>query len=137
MNTKHKYDVIVLFGLLGFAVSLYLSITHYLGFTVPCNVTHGCEIVLTSKYSVFLGLPVAVWGAGYFTAVIFSALLANHYLFWRRVVTVLLSVGALVSLGLLSIQFFVLKKVCQYCFTTDLTTLLLFFWDLNVNFSKP
>ena len=72
---KHKYDIIALLALLAFGVSLFLSISHYLDLTVPCSITHGCEIVLTSKYSIFLGLPLAVWGVAYSAAVIFSSLM--------------------------------------------------------------
>lgn len=132
MHKKHKYDIIIILAVLGFGVSLYLAITHYLGFAVPCELTHGCETVLTSKYSVFLGLPLAVWGVGYFTAVIISGLLANHYIFWKKTLTVLLGLGAVASLVFLSLQFFVIKKICQYCLTTDLLSILLFVLDLNV-----
>ena len=66
MSTRHKHDIIIIFALIGFGISLYLAITHYLGFAVPCDITHGCEVVLSSKYSVFLGLPLSVWGVAYF-----------------------------------------------------------------------
>lgn len=132
MYQKHKYDTIIILSLLGFGISLYLAITHYMGFTVPCTVTHGCEAVLSSKYSMFLGLPLSVWGVAYFTAVIVSALLANHYLLWKKILTGLLGLGALASLVFLSLQFFVIKKVCQYCLTTDLLSIVLFILDINI-----
>ena len=132
MHQKHKYDIITLLALLGMGVSLYLSITHYLGFAVPCDLTHGCETVLNSKYSVFLNVPLAVWGVAYFTGVIFASLMSNHYAVWRKILTGLLAVGALSSLVFLSLQFFVIKKVCQYCFTTDLLSILLFIFDINI-----
>lgn len=132
MYRKHKYDIIVILAVIGAGVSLYLAITHYLGFAVPCNITRGCETVLSSKYSVFLGLPLSVWGVGYFGAVIISGLLANHYRQWRKILTGLLGLGALASLVFLSLQFFVIKKVCQYCLTTDLLSILLFILDINI-----
>jgi len=132
MHKKHKYDIIAILAVIGFGVSLYLSITHYLGFTVPCDLTHGCEVVLTSKYSMFLGLPLAVWGVAYFFSIIVSALMANHYAVWRKILTGILTLGALASLAFLSIQFFVLKKICQYCLTTDLLSIILFILDLNL-----
>lgn len=134
MFKKHKYDIIIILALVGFGVSLYLSITHYLGIAVPCTVTHGCEVVLNSKYAVLLGLPVAVWGVAYFASVIISALLANRYAVWQKILTVVLSLGGLVSLSLLSLQFFVIKKVCQYCFTVDTLSILLLLLDLNMEY---
>lgn len=133
MKTGFKYDVLIALGLIGFGVSLYLSISHYMGFVVPCTVTHACETVLTSKYSEVLGLPVAVWGSVFFTLLIGGSVLANHFLTFRRLVSTLVTVGVLVSLILLCIQFFVLKKVCQYCFTVDTLTIVIFLWDLNTN----
>lgn len=136
MRTRHKHDAIVVLALLGFGVSLYLAITHYLGFAVPCDLTHGCETVLNSKYSVLLGLPLAVWGVAYFFSVIVCALLANHYSFWKTILAFLLALGALSSLVFLSLQFFVIKKICQYCLTTDLTGIILFLWDMNIEHHK-
>jgi uncharacterized membrane protein len=122
----------VILAVVGFGISLYLAIAHYLGYTVPCDVTHGCEAVLNSKYSMFLGLPLSVWGVAYFSGVIVSALLANSYQLWKKILTVLLGLGAVASLVFLSIQFFIIKKVCQYCLTTDLLSILLFILDINI-----
>jgi uncharacterized membrane protein len=120
----------------GFGVSLYLAIAHYLGFAVPCDLTHGCETVLNSKYSEFLNLPLGVWGVAYFSAMIISALLANHYAVWKKILTVLLGAGALASLIFLSIQFFIIKQICQYCLTIDLLSILIFVLDINIE-HKP
>jgi uncharacterized membrane protein len=132
MHRRHKHDIIVLLSLIGFAISVYLATAHYLGYTPPCTVTKGCEEVLTSKYSQLFGFPLSVWGIAFFCGTIFSSLLANHYQVWRRLLTWLLVVGALLALIFLSIQFFVLKRVCQYCLTTDLLVIILFLWDLNI-----
>ena len=134
MTTKHKYDSIAILGLVGFSIAFYLTVTHYINYVVPCSVTHGCEYVLTSKYAMAFGLPVALWGVIYFSLVIISSLMANHYAGWRKFLTVLLSLGALASLGLLSLQFFVIKKVCEYCFTVDCLNILLFLLDINIGY---
>lgn len=132
MHRRHKHDIIVILAMFGFAVSVYLATAHYLGFQVPCDLTHGCEAVLSSKYSYLLGLPLSVWGVAYFLAVVFGALLANHYVLWRRLLTYLLAVGSLMALIFLSLQFFVIKQICQYCLATDLTGIVIFLWDLNI-----
>ena len=132
MYRKHKHDIIIVLALLGFGVSMFLAVSHYLGYLVPCDITHGCEAVLNSKYSSLLGLPLSVWGVAFFVAVIISSLLANHYIVWKKLLRVLLGIGALLALIFLVIQFFVLKKVCQWCFTTDTLTIIMFLWDLNI-----
>jgi len=115
-----------------FGIATYLTTSHYLGFSVPCSVTHGCEDVLNSKYSMLLGFPLALWGMFYFFAVVVTSLLANHYPMWKKLLTWLLGCGALSAMVFLSLQFFVIKKVCEYCLTTDLLSILLFIWDLNI-----
>ncbi len=132
MHRRHKHDIIIVLALIGFGVSMFLAVSHYLGYLVPCDITHGCEAVLNSKYASFVGLPLSVWGAAFFVGVILSSLLANHYILWRRLLSILLGLGALGSLALLIIQFFVIKKVCQWCFTTDVLTIIMFLWDLNI-----
>jgi uncharacterized membrane protein len=107
-----------------------------MGFAVPCDITHGCEVVLNSKYSMLLGFPLALWGAVYFSTVIATALLANHYRSWQKTLTVLLAFGGLSSLVFLSLQFFVIKKVCQYCLAVDLLSVSLFILDINIEHKR-
>ena len=132
MTTRHKHDAIIIASLIGFGISLYLAIYHYLGYAIPCTVTHGCEAVLNSKFATILGLPLSVWGLAYFVGIIFSSLMANHYNIWRKILTALLGIGAIGALLLLSDQFFILKKICQYCFATDTLIILMFLWNLNI-----
>ncbi len=136
MHRRHKYDIIIFLSLIGFAITVYLATAHYLGFAVPCTVTKGCEVVLTSKYATFFGLPLSVWGIGFYSAVILSSLLANHYLKWRKVLTALLGFGALASLVFLSLQFFVIGKVCQYCLASDFLIIILFLLDINIEHQR-
>lgn len=132
MHRRHKHDIIVILALVGFATSVYLAVTKYLGITVPCDLTQGCETVLASKYSIFLGLPLSVWGIAFYSAVIVSALLANHYGLWRKILTWVLGGGSAASLVFLSLQFFIIKQVCQYCLLVDVLTIVLFIIDLNI-----
>jgi uncharacterized membrane protein len=135
-HRKHKYDIIVILSLLGFADSVYLTVTKALGVAVPCDLTHGCGTVLSSQYSMFLGVPLAVWGIVFFSGTIIAALLANHYAVWRRLLTVGLGVGSLASLVFLALQFFVIKEVCQYCLVTDVLAIALLVLDLNIEHQK-
>lgn len=135
-HKRHKHDIIVILAVIGFAVSFYLAITHYLGLPVPCDLTKGCEAVLGSKYAIFLGIPLSVWGVAFFSSVIVSALLANHYAFWARLLTWDLVLGSAASLIFISLQFFVIRKACQYCLTADLLTIVILVLDLNIEHKK-
>jgi uncharacterized membrane protein len=44
----------------------------------------------------------------------------------------MLGAGALASLVFLSLQFFVIQKVCQYCLAVDLLMIIIFLVDLNI-----
>lgn len=132
MHRRHKHDIIVLLSMIGFADSVYLTVYKVLGIAIPCTITHGCETVLSSKYSAIFGVPLAVWGIVFFSGIIIAALLANHYAVWRKLLTVGLSLGSLASLVFLGLQFFVIQKVCQYCLLSDLLTIFLLILDLNI-----
>ena len=118
--------------MLGFADSVYLEVYKALGIAIPCTITHGCETVLSSKYSVFLGVPLAVWGIVFFSGIIFASLMANHYAVWRKLLTLGLSLGSLLALVFLSLQFFVIKQVCEYCFLSDVLVIILLLLDINI-----
>jgi uncharacterized membrane protein len=131
-HRKHKYDLVIMLAVVGLSVSLFLAISSALKVAVPCDITQGCEVVLNSRYSEIAGLPLSYIGVGFFAVVIACALMANHYAKARKLLTWLLGVGALMSLGFLSIQFFILGSVCQYCLVVDILTIALFLWDLNI-----
>jgi uncharacterized membrane protein len=137
MHRRHKHDIIVILSMLGFADSVYLTVYKVLGIAIPCTITHGCETVLSSKYSAFLGVPLAVWGIVFFSGIIVAALLANHYQLWRKLLTVGLGLGSLASLIFLALQFFVIKQVCQYCFLSDVLTIILLLLDMNIEHYHP
>ena len=131
-HKKHKYDIIIIFAVVTLSISLFLAISEALKITVPCDLTGGCEAVLTSKYSHPFGLPLPYAGIAFSSVIVITGLLSNHYLNFRRLLTWLLGIGAIFSLGFLIIQFFVLKSVCQYCLAVDVLTIAMFLWDLNI-----
>lgn len=132
MHNKHKHDILVILALIGFADAVYLSVTKALGYAVPCDLTHGCETVLSSKYSMFFGVSLANWGIVFFSGIIIAALLANHYNLWKKLLTLGLSLGALGALVFLSLQFFVIKQVCQYCLLSDILAIIMLILDINI-----
>ena len=120
--------LILLLGFLGFTDTLYLTYEHLTGAPVNCSILNGCDKVLTSSYSSILGVPLALIGTLYYLLVL--ALMATYlgqknkavikYL-WR-----LTSLGFIISLFLVYLQFFVLKALCLYCMISALSSTLLF-----------
>jgi len=112
---------------LAFGVASYLAWhavtqTSVAGCTVGSN--EGCDVVLSSSWSKWLGIPIAILGLGcYATLATLSVLLglrsaqANR---WISTAFVLLSVAAAgVSLWFIGVQIFALRSFCPYCLVTD------------------
>lgn len=113
----------LLLGFLGFLDFAYLTFKHYSGILVPCGVAE-CETVLTSSYSTFFGIPVALFGAAYF--LLFLVFLVAFIdtgkpLFFRMAFS--LPVLALpISLWFLYVQAALLHAYCLYCLASDVFT---------------
>lgn len=120
--------IFIIFSLAGFLDATYLTTKHFLEQTVPCSLTSGCEVVLTSQYSTLFNVPTALWGAIYYLIVLLSALiylnnknkLANHILSYFT------TIGFLASLGFVYLQIFVLNSICTYCMVSAVTSTILF-----------
>jgi len=131
------------FGVIGFADSIYLTAKHYSGGVVPCALTGGCETVLTSAYSIFWGLPLSLWGVFfYITALVLIVLYyEKEKKLYLRLVWGLTSLSFLVSLVLLGLQLFVLKAICLYCMVSLGSSFVLCFsstalWLLQAKLNK-
>jgi len=129
---KHKYPLmLVIFGI-GFLVSAILT---FMPSPEICDPDEGCDVVLTSEYSDFLGIKNSVYGLFVFLILIFATLIhmkspkrsSRHVIHFGTIV------GTGVSLIFLYIQTFVLKEFCKYCLVVDLSIILglliiLIFW---------
>jgi len=116
---RHR-QAIALLSLAGLFVALYLWL-YKIGMigSLTCG-TGGCEVVQTSRYAVFLGLPVALHGVlGY--GVLLGVTLAGLQPRWlgRRGPTLVLA--ALATLGILFTAYlnylavFRIHAVCRWC----------------------
>lgn len=110
----------------GVATSIY-SIKHHLELRIhghteaSCNINSSinCDAVAASKYSELLGIPLGVWGLGYFLAMAVLAVTVfiqhksrkEHEPAWF----VMAAIGVLTSLGLAGISLGVLGTVCIVC----------------------
>ena len=69
---KNIYAAFIILSILGFLLSVYLTIEHYVKGKAPCDInqTVSCTLVNTSIYSEILGIPVAFFGIVYFLALL-------------------------------------------------------------------
>lgn len=130
---------LLLFSFLGFLDATYLTILHYKNAFPPCTIG-GCETVLTSQYATFFGLPLSLWGAGFYVVMMILAgiLLSIKSSRFARTITTALFVlsgfGLLVGLFLVYLQIFVLHALCYYCLFSEVIDFLIFdtaWWMYN------
>jgi uncharacterized membrane protein len=122
---------IALLALVGLLVSAYLSMYKlgYLG-QIQCTLG-GCEKVQTSRYALFGGLPVSVWGVGAYVTLITLAILGLQPRFAReRWVALALfgvaAVGVVFSAYLTYLEAFVIHAWCQWCLISAVLVTLIF-----------
>jgi len=82
-----------------------------------CTVGSACDVVLSSRWSMLFGMPVALWG--FLTYALLAAVAWNKQTDsqWKLALFIS-SVGLLYSLYLTGISFFVLQAACPYCLTS-------------------
>lgn len=118
----------LVFGFLGFLDATYLTIIHFQNAFPSCIITHGCETVLISRYSVLYGVPISLLGSLFFlTVMLFSLaiLMSKRKIFAHGLFLTAFS-GLFVSAVLFFIQLFILKAFCQYCLLSETLSLLIF-----------
>lgn len=120
--------VFLIGGFAGFIDSSYLSVLHYKNIIPPCSVLGECETVLTSRYAIIWGLPIALFGALYYLAVVILSIL---YFDTKKIKYIFAAIGAITigfifTLWLLYLQTFIIKAFCEYCLLSAGVTVTLF-----------
>lgn len=112
--------ILIVLGSAGFSLAFYIYHRKRAKKPLICPLRAKCELVTTSSYSKFLGVPVEILGMLYYASVVIfhGFVLASPAAF--SVSAVRLSLGLstfafLFSLYLISIQAFVLKQWCTWC----------------------
>ena len=120
-----------LISLLGLFLGAYLTLYKF-GFigALACNVS-SCERVQTSRWSVFLGLPVATWGLGFYVVMLLLSFVGTqaHYEDSRELSLAMLAmtgVGLLFTAWLNYLEAFVLHAWCEWCIASAIMVVLLF-----------
>ncbi len=148
--SKPFYKWLYILSLIGFLVSLY-STYHHLEVTLTgttdafCNIneTLSCDEIAKSPYSEPLGVPMGVWGLGFFLAIIFCLYVANSDHPKARdhlsVIPLIIITGSLSSIALALLSAIKIKVFCPTCIFIYLVnfSMLGVFWKSRVDFSKP
>jgi uncharacterized membrane protein len=115
--------IVAALALAGILISTYLTL-YKLGVIGELTCSIGsCETVNTSRWSVFLGLPVAAWGLFFYIDVFVIALLGTMPRFENQALisTVLAAeavIGVLFSAWLTYLELGVIHAICIWCVTS-------------------
>ncbi|HJP87137.1 MAG TPA: vitamin K epoxide reductase family protein [Gemmatimonadaceae bacterium] len=118
-----KRMVVAALALAGIFISLYLTL-YKLGIIGELSCSIGsCETVNLSRWSRFLGLPVAAWGLLFYLDVFAVAVVSTLPRFEdERVLSIVLvaeaAVGVLFSAWLTYLELFVIHAICIWCVTS-------------------
>jgi uncharacterized membrane protein len=127
--TKRMWMALI--SLAGLFLGAYLTLYKFgvIG-TLACNVG-SCEQVQTSRWSVFLGVPVATWGLGFYLLMLTLAIagLQPRFVDSRRLsLTMLLLAGwgVLFTAWLNYLEAYVIHAWCEWCLGSAGMVLVLF-----------
>lgn len=129
---------LLLVGLAGLGVSVYLTILKFRMAYTPCLTDRGgcsigglsCEDALNSSWSMLLGLPISLWGAAfYMVVVVLAGGLVRRPDFLRNAAPALLLglawFAAFISVVLGVYAFGILRSPCPFCISLYLISALL------------
>ena len=109
-------NALLVLALAGVALTTYLTLTAWFGARPAyCGADSGCDLVQSSRWSVFLGLPMSLWG------LLTYAILARYL--WRlrsrasawRTALLIALVGAGVSWFLTLVSVYEIDATCPWC----------------------
>ena len=127
--TKRMWMALI--SLLGLFLGVYLTLYHY-GYigTLVCNVS-SCEKVQSSRWSMFLGVPVATWGAGFYALMLVLTIAGMQERFadsrtLSLVLVLLTAWGLLFTAWLNSLEAFVIHAWCEWCLGSATMVVILF-----------
>jgi uncharacterized membrane protein len=115
--------IVAALALAGIFISIYLTL-YKLGVVGELSCTIGsCETVNTSRWSVFLGLPVAAWGVLFYLDVFVIALVGTMPRFENKpIISIVLvaeaAIGVLFSAWLTYLELAVIHAICIWCVTS-------------------
>jgi uncharacterized membrane protein len=122
---------IAVISLAGLFIGIYLTLYHYgmIG-TLVCGVS-SCEQVQTSRWAMFLGVPIATWGAAYYALMLIVSMARIQPRFedsagLTLATFVLACWGMIFSAWLNYLEAFVIHAWCEWCLTSTALVLLMF-----------
>lgn len=128
---ENNKRVIIIASIIGLLDSAYLSYVKLFNTPIYCTPGLGdCDVVNASRWSVLLGIPIAILGFATFLAILLLATLGEKNRFINPYANLMLFgislIGFLFSLYLTGIEIFILRTYCQWCVLSFILITLIF-----------
>lgn len=133
MNRRRTIAVLALLGVFD-SLYLLLSKLGYIG-ELSCSISHGCDMVNSSSYSVFLGVPVSGIGLAGYLALFLVALVGTQPGRLNdprpdRLLSLLAGLAVAFTVYLTYAELFVLRAICQWCVVSQVLIVAIFILSL-------
>ncbi len=122
---------LIILSVIGFAASFYIYYTKKYKRKMYCLIGENCDEVVNSKYGKTFGIENTVPGMLYYAIILIYGILlfSNGNIFKGSIIyysLVSASIASvLFSIYLTGVQAFVLKKWCEYCIVSSISSLLI------------
>ena len=127
---KWLYRVMIALVIIGLAVSVYMTIYKISGNDGMCLGSGDCSTVNASRFSEVNGIPVAVFGIVGYAAILIVLFYENKNEFFKKNGTLLAFgmslTGFLFTLWLVYVELVLLKAICPFCVTSQVSMTLIF-----------
>ncbi len=127
----HPDKPVAILALAGMLITGYLAGAALVTDNPPlCSADSGCGIIHESPFSMLLGLPLSLWGFGFYAAVLWTAAtLPPRPRRWQRL-TWLAGIGLAISIYLTLTGWLKLDAWCGWCMASLAAVMLMFGWLL-------
>jgi uncharacterized membrane protein len=127
---------LALFALVGLLIAGYLLLYKFKVLSSLACGTGGCEVVQSSPWAVFLGIPVPAWGVAGYLAILALALigLQPRFVYSRGLSTIIFLTAAFAfgfSMYLTGLEAFRIHAWCRWCVGSAVVATLIFLFSLR------
>jgi uncharacterized membrane protein len=122
---RYTQGLIAILIVANIVIASALICSEWLGKDI-CVSGFNCEKVLGSQYANLLGIPLSVFGAVAFLALLILYIFAYKRKINYKYFVYAAALGALFALYFLYLQFFVIKSICSNCLFTDAVAIIIF-----------
>ena len=127
---KWLYRASMVLVVIGLLVSVYMTVYKLTENNAMCLGSGDCSTVNASKYSEIYGIPVGAVGVLGYAAILVLHLFENRNKFLRQngllFIFGLALTGFLFTVYLIYVEFAILKAICPFCLTSQISMTIIF-----------